>query len=25
VAVLRWTATDKIDEFIRLVVASLTP
>jgi CubicO group peptidase (beta-lactamase class C family) len=25
VAVLRWTATDKIDEFIRLVIASLTP
>jgi len=25
VAVIRWTATDKIDEFIRLVVASLTP
>lgn len=25
VAVIRWTATDKIDEFIRLVVASLSP
>ena len=25
VAVLRWTATDKIDEFIRLLIASLMP
>jgi CubicO group peptidase (beta-lactamase class C family) len=25
VAVIRWTATDKIDEFIRLVLASLRP